>query len=70
MVALSNFSENMGNIFLGHATSLGIAVGIFALLVMVVVAISIWTTGISLRNPRLVQRKLGAVSGTYKANII
>ncbi|MDR4492383.1 MAG: molybdopterin-dependent oxidoreductase [Candidatus Nitrosocosmicus sp.] len=61
MVMLSNFSENMGNIFLGHATSLGIAVGIFALFVIVVVAVNVWATGISLKNPRYVQRKLGSI---------
>ncbi len=61
MVALSGFSKNMGNIFLGTATSLGIAIGIFALFVLVVVAVLIWATGISLKNPRFVQNKLGAV---------
>jgi len=61
MVILSNFSENMGNIFLGQTTSFGIAVGIFALFVLVVVAVNVWATGISLKNPRLVQRKLGAI---------
>jgi methionine sulfoxide reductase catalytic subunit len=61
MVALSDFPKNMGNIFLGEATSLGIAIGIFALFVIVVVAINVWATGISLRNPRLVQNKLGYV---------
>lgn len=61
MVILSNFSENMGNIFLGQATSFGIAVGIFALFVLVVVAVNVWATGISLKNPRFVQRKLGAI---------
>jgi methionine sulfoxide reductase catalytic subunit len=61
MVTLSGFSKNMGNIFLGTATSLGIAIGIFALFVLVVVAILVWATGISLKNPRFVQNKLGAV---------
>ena len=61
MVMLSNFSENMGNIFLGQATSFGVAVGIFALFVLVVIAVNIWATGISLKNPRFVQRKLGAI---------
>ena len=51
----------MGNIFLGKATSLGIAIGIFSLFVLVVVAIQVWATGISLKNPRFVQNKLGAV---------
>ncbi|MDQ6723095.1 MAG: molybdopterin-dependent oxidoreductase, partial [Thermoproteota archaeon] len=40
---------------------LGIAIGIFALFVLVVVAVLIWATGISLKNPRFVQNKLGAV---------
>jgi methionine sulfoxide reductase catalytic subunit len=61
MVTLSGFSKNMGNIFLGQATSLGIAIGIFALFVIVVIAINVWATGISLKKPRLVQNKLGAV---------
>jgi methionine sulfoxide reductase catalytic subunit len=61
MVILSDFSKNMGNIFLGKATSLGIAIGIFAFFVIVVVAVNVWATGISLRNPRLVQNKLGAI---------
>lgn len=61
MVFLSNFPRNMGNIFLGHATSLGIAIGIFSLFVIVILAINIWATGISLRNPRWVQTKLGSI---------
>ncbi|HEX5519861.1 MAG TPA: cytochrome b/b6 domain-containing protein, partial [Candidatus Nitrosocosmicus sp.] len=61
MVMLTNFSENMGNVFLGKATSFGIAVGIFALFVIVVLAIQIWATGISLRKPRSIQKKLGYV---------
>ena len=61
MVIVERFPDNMGNIFLGKGTSLGIAIGIFALLVIVVVAVHVWATGISLKNPRLVQNKLGAV---------
>jgi methionine sulfoxide reductase catalytic subunit len=61
MVMITNFPQNMGNIFLGKATSLGIAIGIFALFVIVVVAIQIWATGISLKRPRLVQNKLGSI---------
>src|SRR4029078_8658451 len=61
MVVLSNFSENMGNIFLGQATSFGIATGLFLLFVIVVLIVNVWATGISLKNPRLVQRKLGAI---------
>ena len=61
MVIVERFPDNMGNIFLGKGTSLGIAIGIFALFVLVVVAVHVWATGISLKNPRLVQTKLGAV---------
>jgi sulfoxide reductase catalytic subunit YedY len=61
MVIVERFPDNMGNIFLGKETSLGIAIGIFALFVLVVVAIHVWATGISLRNPRLMQHVLGAV---------
>jgi len=61
MVILSNFSENMGSIFLGQATSFGIATGIFLLFVIVVLIVNVWATGISLKNPRLVQQKLGAI---------
>ncbi len=61
MVIVERFPDNMGNIFLGKSTSLGIAIGIFALFVLVVVAVHVWATGISLKNPRLVQNKLGAV---------
>ncbi len=61
MVAISGFSKNMGNIFLGSATRFGIAIGIFAFFVLVVVAILVWATGVSLKNPRFVQNKLGAV---------
>jgi sulfoxide reductase catalytic subunit YedY len=61
MVMITNFPQNMGNIFLGKATSLGIAIGIFALFVIVIVVIQIWATGISLKRPRLVQNKLGSI---------
>ena len=61
MVIVERFPDNMGNIFLGKGTSLGIAIGIFALFVLVVVVVHVWATGISLKNPRLVQTKLGAV---------
>jgi len=66
MVIVTRFPDNMGNIFLGRATSLGIAVGIFALFVLVVISIHIWATGISLKKPRLVQHKLGAVIEVLK----
>jgi uncharacterized membrane protein len=55
------FLDNMGNTFLGMGTSLGIAIGIFALFVLVVVAVHVWATGISLKNPIHVLNKLGAV---------
>ena len=61
MVIVERFPDNMGNIFLGKETSLGIAIGIFALFVLVVVAVHVWATGVSLRRPRAVQNKLGAV---------
>jgi len=66
MVIITRSPANMGNIFLGRATSLGIAVGIFALFVLVVTSIHIWATGISLKKPRLVQHKLGAVIEVLK----
>jgi hypothetical protein len=34
MVIVERFPDNMGNIFLGKGTSLGIAIGIFALFVL------------------------------------
>ena len=61
MVIVERFPDNMGNIFLGKGTSLGIAIGIFALFVLVVIAVHVWATGISLKKPRLVQNRLGAV---------
>ena len=50
MVIVERFPDNMGNIFLGKETSLGIAIGIFALFVLVVIAVHVWATGISLKN--------------------
>ena len=67
MIMITTFSEHMGNISLGKATSFGIAAGIFALFVLVVVAIQIWATGVSLRNPRLIQNKLGIVIDPVKS---
>ncbi|HET7148036.1 MAG TPA: molybdopterin-dependent oxidoreductase [Candidatus Nitrosopolaris sp.] len=61
MVIITRFPDNMGNIFLGKVTSLGIAIGIFALFVLAVVVVHVWATGISLKKPRLIQNKLGAV---------
>jgi DMSO/TMAO reductase YedYZ molybdopterin-dependent catalytic subunit len=51
----------MGNIFLGKGTSLGVAIGIFGLFVLAIIAIHVWATGISLKRPRAVQNKLGTV---------
>jgi DMSO/TMAO reductase YedYZ molybdopterin-dependent catalytic subunit len=61
MVISERFSENMGNIVLGHTTSLGIAAGLFALFVIAVVVVHVWATGISLRRPRLIQNTLDRV---------
>src|ERR671927_943374 len=61
MVMTERFSENMGNIVLGHTTSLGIAAGLFALFVIAVVVVHVWATGISLRKPRLIQNTLDRV---------
>jgi DMSO/TMAO reductase YedYZ molybdopterin-dependent catalytic subunit len=62
MVMAERFTDNMGNIALGHAnTSFGVAVGLFALFVVAVVAVHLWATGISLRKPRLVQNTLDKV---------
>lgn len=66
MVLSEHFSENMGNIMLGHATSFGVAVGLFVLIVLTVVIINIWATGISLKNPRKVQRLLGYAVDWFK----
>jgi DMSO/TMAO reductase YedYZ molybdopterin-dependent catalytic subunit/thiosulfate reductase cytochrome b subunit len=58
MVTAERFPENMGNIALGHSTSFGVAVGIFALFVLSVIIVHGWATGISLKKPRLVQNTL------------
>src|SRR5919201_4638584 len=52
MVTEERFSENMGNIVLGHATGFGVAAGLFALFVIAVIIVHIWATGVSLRRPR------------------
>lgn len=57
-VVVERFPANMGNIVLGHVTSFGVAIGLFALFVIAVVVIHIWATGISLQKPRLVQNIL------------
>src|SRR5919201_3402556 len=43
MVTAERFSENMGNIVLGHTTNFGVAAGLFALFVIAVIIINIWT---------------------------
>jgi methionine sulfoxide reductase catalytic subunit len=58
MVTAEGFSENMGNILLGHTTSFGVAAGLFALFVIAVIIVNIWTTGISLKRPRRIQNAL------------
>src|ERR671927_1836180 len=61
MVVIERFSDNMGNIVLGHATSFGVAAGLFALFVIAVVVVNVWATGVSLRKPRLIQNTLDRV---------
>jgi sulfoxide reductase catalytic subunit YedY len=64
MVTVERFPENMGNIVLGNGgegTSLGLAVGLFALLVVTVVIVHVWATGISLKRPRLTQNILDRI---------
>lgn len=63
MVTVERFPENMGNIMLGNeeGISLGIAIGLFALLVVSVVIVHVWATGISLKRPRLTQNMLDII---------
>jgi methionine sulfoxide reductase catalytic subunit len=61
MVIIERFSDNMGNIVFGHATSFGVAAGLFALFVIAVVVVNVWATGVSLRKPRLIQNALDVV---------
>lgn len=64
MVIVERFPENMGNIVLGNGgrgTSLGVAIGLFALLVIAVVIVHVWATGISLKKPRLTQNTLDII---------
>jgi sulfoxide reductase catalytic subunit YedY len=60
MVTVERFPENMGNIVLGKGTgtSFGVALGLFALLVISVVIVHVWATGTSLQKPRRVQNAL------------
>src|SRR5207302_4577626 len=60
-VVLERFPESMGNIVLGHVTSFGVAIGLFALFVLAVIVVHVWATGVSLRKPRLVQNILDIV---------
>jgi DMSO/TMAO reductase YedYZ molybdopterin-dependent catalytic subunit len=46
---------------MGNTTYLSIAIGIFAFFVVVVVVVHVWATRFSLKKPRLIQNKLGAV---------
>ena len=41
MVIVERFPDNMGNIFLGKGTSLGVAIGIFGLFVLAIIAIHV-----------------------------
>jgi hypothetical protein len=64
MVIVDRFPENMGNIVLGNGgkgTSLGVAIGLFALLVIAVVIVHVWAIGISLKRPRLTQNTLDKI---------
>ena len=58
MVTTERFSENMGNIMLGHPTNFVVAIGLLTLLVLVVIIVNVWATGLSLKKPRLVQNVL------------
>jgi sulfoxide reductase catalytic subunit YedY len=63
MVTAERFPENMGNIVLGNdeGISLGIAIGLFVLLVISVLIVHVWATGISLKKPRLTQNILDII---------
>src|ERR671933_1337068 len=63
MVTVEHFPENMGNIVLGNeqGITLGIAIGLFALLVILVIIVHVWATGISLKKPRLTQNMLDII---------
>jgi methionine sulfoxide reductase catalytic subunit len=63
MVVVERFPENMGNIMLGQGqgTSFGVAVGLFALMVLAVVIVHVWATAVSLRHPRMIQNSLDKV---------
>jgi sulfoxide reductase catalytic subunit YedY len=64
MVTVERLPENMGNIVLGNGgkgTSLGVDIGLFALLVVAAVIVHVWATGISLKRPRLTQNTLDRI---------
>lgn len=61
MVVSERFAENMGNIILGQATNFGVAIGLFVLVVLMVVMVNVWVTGISLKYPRDIQNKLDKI---------
>jgi methionine sulfoxide reductase catalytic subunit len=61
MIIIDGFPDNMGNIFLGRPTYVSQAIGIFAFFVVVVVVVHVLATRFSLKKPRLIQNKLGAV---------
>jgi methionine sulfoxide reductase catalytic subunit len=64
MVTIERFPENMGNIVLGNGgkgTSFSVAIGLFALLVITVVIVHVWATGISIKRPRLTQNTLDKI---------
>ena len=52
MIISERFSENMGNIVLGHTTSFGVAAGLFILIVLSVIIVHTWVTGISLQKTK------------------
>lgn len=68
MVIVERFPQNMGNIMLEHSEGIGLitAIGLFALYLTVIILIHVWATGISTRNPRLVQRVLGTIIDPVK----
>ena len=45
----------------GKGTGLSVAVGLFALLVIAVIIVHVWATGISLKRPRLTQNTLDRI---------
>ncbi len=66
MVTTERFSENMGNIILGHPTNFGVALGLLSLLGLAVIIVNVWATGISFKSPRLVQNRLDVLLSPLK----